>query len=97
MLEVICPWVFSLEDLVFSVAHHLRVLLLSVWVPFPLSLLQLIYSPSKGEGLKFDILPIMIKNSFLSKCILRNVILIKSSLELMDYHETKVYQEQACL
>lgn len=33
----------------------------------------------------------------LSKCILINVILIKSSLELMNYRETEVYQEQAYL
>lgn len=56
----------------------------SAWVlfshcfPSSLVLLQLIYLPSKGEALEFNILLLMIKNHLLSKCILINVILIKS-------------------
>ena len=53
--------------------------------------------PSKVEGLEFNMLLLMIKFHLLSKCILINVIPIKSSLELMNYGETEVYQEQACL
>lgn len=51
--------------------------------------------PLKGEALELNILLLMIKIHLLSKCISINVMLIKSPLELIDYHETEVCQEQA--
>lgn len=60
-----------------------------------LTLFHLFDMPLKGEALELNILLLMIKIHLLSKCISINVMLIKSPLELIDYHETEVCQEQA--
>ena len=61
----------------------------------PLTLSHLIHVSLKGGSLELHVSLLVIKIHLLSKCILSNVILIISPLELIDYHETAVYQEQA--
>lgn len=87
-------WVFSLEDPIFLMVHHPPWLLYSHRVVSSLILFHRTDIPLKGEGLKCNILVLMIKIHLLRKCILINVIVIKLRLEQIDYHETDVYQLQ---
>lgn len=91
------PWVFPLEDLVLSMARPLPWLLLSLCCPLPLVLRHVIYVPLEGEDLELNILLLMIKNSFIKQLYFDKCYTNTIPLEMINYHETKVFQEETCL
>lgn len=70
---------------------------LSLCCPLPLVLLHVIYVPLEGEDLELNILLLMIKNSFIKQLYFDKCYTNTIPLEMINYHETKVCQEETCL